>query len=104
MIFDRLSIFRGLFPRSARAAADAAMRWREIADANPALIEDVIRIGGVLAAAPRRYADGVEVPEPIDPIRMARAEGRREMALDLLALMTVSSREFLELMENSDAS
>lgn len=103
MIFDRLTFFRVLFPRSASAAVDAATRWREAADRDPGLAEDVVRIGGVLAAAPRRYAGGVEVPEPIDPIRMAKAEGRREMALELLAMMSVSSREFLELMENSDA-
>lgn len=104
MIFERMNVFRTLFPRSPVAASAAAVRWREAADLDRGLVEDVIRIGGVLAAAPRRYAGGVEVPEPVDPIRMAKAEGRREMAIELLALMTVSHQEFLELMEKSDAS
>lgn len=98
MIFDRLTIFRTLFP-TRDAAGPVALRWTQAAGRSPELIEDVIRMGGVLAKAPARYVEGVEAVDPIDPIRLARDQGRREMALELLALMTINGAQLADLLE-----
>lgn len=102
MIWDRIGILRLLF-QSRAAAGKVSARWVEAAEREPELVGDVIRISGLLALDPRRVVNGVEVPEPIDPIRLARAAGRREMALELLALMNVGAFELRELMEDEHA-
>lgn len=102
MIFDRLTLFRALFRRR-EAAGPVVARWAAAAEREPELVADVIRVGGVLAALPARYADGVEVSEPFDPIRFGRIQGRRELALDLLAMMTIGGHDLQRLMENDDA-
>lgn len=96
MILDRLSILRVLSPQR-RAAAALAARWQRAADRDPELISDVIRMGGVLAKSPARFVDGVEQPDPIDPIRLARDQGRRELATELLALMSIGPQELNDL-------
>lgn len=101
MIFDRMTLLRALFP-SRMAAAEVVGRWVAAQEREPELARDVIRIGRVLARAPVRYIAGIEAPDPIDPIRLAKAEGRREMALDLLAMMQITAAELRDLMENDD--
>lgn len=92
MILDRLSLLRILSP-TRHAAAQLAARWSRAADRDPELISDVIRLGGVLAKSPARFVDGVEQPDPIDPIRLARDQGRRELATELLGLMSIGPEE-----------
>ncbi len=99
MIFDRITLLRGLFPSRTASRAPVA-RWVRVAETEPECVGDVIRLGGLLALLPRRYEAGAEIPAPIDPIQLARAEGRRELAIELLALMSVSADEFRTLMEN----
>lgn len=98
MILDRMGILRALFG-SRRAAAEVSGRWMLADEAEPELARDIVRLSGLLAKAPARFAEGVEVPDPLCPLRLARAEGRRELALDLLALMKVSSADMAAMME-----
>jgi hypothetical protein len=98
MIQNRLTLILSAIPHR-RAAAAMAARWQMAAAGDPELIEDLIRLGGVLAKQPAEYAGGIEKLVPIDPVRMARNEGRREMAVDLLAMMNVTPSELATLME-----
>lgn len=102
MIWDRVGILRTLFP-GPREAARVAARWSAADEVDPELAGDVIRMGGVLAKRPARFEQGVEVLDAIDPIRLARDEGRRELALELLALMKVGPFELSNLMGDDHA-
>lgn len=97
MIWDRIGVLKTLFP-DRRSAGRVAARWAAADEADDELARDLIRMGGLMTKLPARYAAGVEVPEPIDPLRLARAEGRRELALELLALMKVGPFELSELL------
>ena len=96
MIFDRFTLLRAL-SADRRAAAKLAARWSKAADREPELVSDVIRLGGILSRTPARFVDGVEAPDPIDPIRLARDQGRRELATELLGLMSIGPQELNEL-------
>lgn len=78
MIFDRLGI---LLPRFARpqGAAATARRWVAARNAQPGIVADLIELGGVLRP----------VGAPLDPQRLAYEAGRRDLALELLALAQV---------------
>ncbi len=102
MILDRFSIFRALFPER-RRAADAAARWQRAYVRDNALAGDVIELGRVLALRPVLFDQGVEVPEPIDPVRLAYDQGRRDMAVQIIALMGVNNTELAQLMEVENA-
>lgn len=104
MILDRFSIFRAMFPFSGgrRVAGELASRWRRAFVRDPDLAGDLIGLGRVLALRPALFDDGAEVPEPIDPVRLAYEQGRRDMAVQLLALMGVTDTELAKLMELND--
>lgn len=105
MMLDRFSIFRAMFPFAGgrRVAADMAARWQRAFVRDPALAGDLIGLGRVLALRPVLIEDGIEVPEPIDPARLAYDQGQRDMAVKLLALMGVTNSELSKLMEMDDA-
>lgn len=101
MIFDRLAILKRLFP-SARAAQDVAWRWQRAAATEPELVQDIIRMGGILAQRTRSFdADGVEILMPIDPCRLAEENGRREFALELMAMMQIDPYTLSQLTEDN---
>lgn len=100
MIFDRLPILKRLFPSPA-AAQDVAWRWQRASQAEPGLVQDVIRMGGILAQRTRIYDDGVEVLAPVDPYRLAEENGRREFALELLAMMQIDPYTLSQLTEDN---
>lgn len=102
MILSRLSLVRALFAGDDRSAVPAARRWRAARAANPALMADLIRHGGILAQQPQRLTDGVPEMDQTDPIRLAYEAGRRDMALALLALMGLSDHELSQMMEAND--
>lgn len=97
-LFSRAGALAASF-RIRRGAVDPARRWRAAAQMNPELAADLIRLGGIMRLSARRMVDGVEVLEPLCPIRMARDEGRREMAIELLSLMQVGETELQTMME-----
>ena len=100
MIFDRLPILKRIFPTPV-AAQSVAERWQRAAQTEPGLVEDVIRMGGILAQRTRLYDDGVEVLTPIDPYRLAEENGRREFALELLAMMQIDPFTLSQLTEDN---
>ncbi|MBL4761769.1 MAG: hypothetical protein JKY93_03610 [Gammaproteobacteria bacterium] len=100
-MFDKLSILRALFP-TPQIASEIATRWQAAGSKEPKLVADIISIGAILSSPVREYIDGVEVPNPICPIRMARDQGRRDMATELLALMQITPEELRNLTENSN--
>jgi hypothetical protein len=97
MIWDRLSILGVLFPAKEVALA-VARRWRRVAKDHPALQSDLIRLGGVLILQP--VQDGE--PQPLDPLRLAYEAGRRDFAMQLLALMGTSFEDMNRMMEDDD--
>lgn len=97
MIWDRLSILAVVFPSKA-AAAEVSRRWRKVRAVSPSLQADLIRLGGVLILQP--VQDGE--PAPIDPLRLAYEAGRRDFAMQLLALMGTSFDDMNRMMEDDD--
>lgn len=88
---------------SPKEASPVARRWRMAAKDQPALKDDVLTLGGVLASQPFDIIPG-QAPQlaPIDPYRLAYEAGRRDFALQLAALMDVSQFDLKSLMENDD--
>ena len=101
MIIDKFTLLALVAPRQA-AAHRLAVRWSAAASRDPALAEDIIRLGGILAHRPMRMEDGVEIPDPVDPIRLAIQQGRRELAQELLAAMSITPFELSQLVERDD--
>lgn len=83
--------------RKGRWSTRLARRWGAAATTCPALVRDVIELGGVLAP-PLMRADGT------DTLAMSEGElafeaGRRAFALELLALMQVGPDELSQFMQ-----
>ena len=80
-------------------AGDLAERWSRARRKDPELLGDVIRLGGILTAEP--FEDGQVVD--LNPNRVLYEKGRRDLALQLCALMGVDHTEMTILMETNDA-
>lgn len=77
-----------------------AARWHRVALTNPDLAGDVIRLGNVLALQPDQYDRGMPLGAPIDPTRLAYEAGKRDMAVQVLALLGLTATELQSLMED----
>jgi len=119
MIFSRLPIIRSMhrpwisqsaapeqvseaMRKADEAAGEFARRWSRAARDQPELVNDLIRISGLLELPPERLVNGVVQPDPIDPIRMAQERGVQLLAKQLLAACQISTQELNQLMENDD--
>lgn len=100
MIWHKLTFLQALFP-SRDAAGEVARRWHRARRDQPELSLDLIRLGGVLTAQPVT-AEGDLVPT--DPLRLAYEAGRRDFALQLLAMTNLTMHELNTLMEDNDVS
>lgn len=98
-MFDRIGLIRTIFAAKSGAAA-AGVRWVRAARHDPDLMADVIRMGGILAAQADQYDRGVPLGVPIDPVRLAYEAGKRDLALQLTALMGLTPLELQSLMED----
>lgn len=78
---------------------EMARRWSRARNAQPELLADLIRLGGIMAAQPTQ--DGEVLP--LDPNRLLYEAGRRDFALQLAALMALSPMELNDLMESFNA-
>ena len=98
MIFDRMAIAfrRTMDPASKKAARIRATRWAMASERDPALAADVINMGRVLTLAPVDQADRLAAND----IQLAYEQGRRDLAIELLAMMSINQAEFLQMMEN----
>lgn len=100
MIWDRLSILQAIFPASQKAElARKVRRWHGIAKDDTRLVIDVIELGGILTGQPALVANGWPTPVLPDPQTLAYAAGRRDMALQILALMNLTPSETQALMK-----
>lgn len=98
MIWHRLSVIRSLIPQKSDAG-ETARRWRNARAVAPELAGDVIVACGLMTMQPARYQDGLSTPD-LDPHRLAYEAGRRDLGLQLLALMGVSQTELNAMMED----
>lgn len=109
-IWNRLTLLRGLANTARVVQAEAlnhqpmsetemARRWSRARVANPELLADLIRLGGMMATQPMQAGEVL----PIDANRLIYEAGRRDFALQLAALMALSPTELNDLMENFDA-
>lgn len=96
MRFRPLDILKVMFPvaagqddsRARAAAAERAERWRNVFLEDPRLGDDVLDLGLVLALGRYRLdQEGMPEAEPVDLYEAGRERGRRDLALELLALM-----------------
>lgn len=99
MIWDKVTFLQALFP-SRKVAGEVARRWHKARRDQPQLAPDIIRLGGVLTAQPMDQGELV----PPDPIKLAYEAGRRDFALQLLAMMNLTMHELNTLMEDNDAA
>ena len=97
MIWQRLPFIRALIPHKA-AAAEMARRWRNARAVAPELAQDVIVFSGLMTMQPLRATDGGYTVPEIDPYRQAYEAGRRDLGLQLLALMEISQTELNSMM------
>lgn len=109
-LWNKLGVLGGLAPtpRVMQAAArategasevDLARRWAKARTQSPELLGDVIRMGGLLTPQPMEAGEVL----PIDPYRLAYEAGRRDMALQLCAVMSLTLEELNLLMEDPNA-
>lgn len=102
-IWNRLSILSGFVPFTARnVAIRRARRWTQVARADSRLAEDLIILGGIMTAQPAILQDGWPSPDLPDPQRLAYEAGRRDLALQLLSLMSLTPLELNTLAQEPD--
>lgn len=97
-IWERLGFVRTSF-QVQEDAAEAGIRWTRAFRAEPELVGDLIRMGGVMAAQP--FENG-EVAD-LDPHRLSYEAGQRDLALRILALGNLSPKELQTLMGDNHA-
>ncbi len=100
-LWDMITPLRAMIA-TPKAARHVAQRWQAAGAADPNLARDIIRLGGVMSQSPRRFQAGGEALEPICPHRLARDAGRRDFALELLALMHIDTTDLQTEMERDD--
>lgn len=102
-IFDRMRTLQALFGAARKdEAASMGRRWRRAVTDEARLLDDVIREGGLLDFHPRVLQDGVATPDVFDPHHLAYAQGRRDMALQLAALMNLTAHDLSQMMRTRD--
>ena len=77
---------------------DMARRWQTARKGQPELAADIIRLGGLLMAQPMQ---GGQVM-PLDATRLAYEAGRRDFAMQILAMMNMSLEDFNLMTERDD--
>jgi hypothetical protein len=102
-IWNPVTILAAVIPGHARReAARMARRWTAAAKADPRLAEDLIRLGNVLAGQPAVLDNGLPTPDLPDAQLLAYQAGRRDMALQVLALMNLTPTQLNALVQEPD--
>lgn len=102
-VWHPLTILAAILPFGAkREAMRLAKRWGRAVKDEPRLAEDLIRLGGVLIGQPAQLVDGYPTPDLPDAQLLAYQAGRRDMALQLLALMSLTPLELNTLAKEPD--
>lgn len=98
IIWDKIAVLRALFP-SKDAAHQVSKRWFQAGNRDRELAADLLRLGGIMTLQPTIDGDLA----PTDPQRLAYEAGRRDMALQLLAMMNLTIDELNALTEDNNA-
>lgn len=102
-IWSPLSHLAAMLPGAARReAVRMARRWTFAAKTDGRLPEDLIRLGNVLVGQPTTLQDGWPTAALPDPQRLAYEAGRRDMALQLLSLMSLTPLQLNTLLKEPD--
>ncbi len=102
MIWRPLTTLQAVFSKPERQELGRkARRWRQAAEADSRLVIDLIELGGVLTGQPARLVEGYPSPDLPDPQTLAYAAGRRDMALQILALMNLTPTQTQALMKEA---
>lgn len=103
MIWNPVTLLQAVFPFGNRLdMARKSRRWRAVIQADSNLAVDLIQLGGVLVGQPTRLSDGWPTPALPDPTLLAYEAGRRDMALQLLALANLSPSKLQSLMKEAE--
>lgn len=101
MIWNPLTVLFGATDAPAHANALAA-RWQRAASDDRRLIEDLIQLGRIMESLPIEKRDGVSFRAAVDPNQLMIDQGRRELALELLALMNVDRAVLAQMMRDME--
>ena len=102
-VWHPLSLIQAFLPFQARReGVRMARRWGKAARDESRLAEDLIRLGGVLAGQPAMLEDGIPTPALPDAQALAYQAGRRDLALQLLALMNLTPTQLNTLAKEPD--
>lgn len=98
-VFARLDIFRRWFYGYSvdRGSYERGLRWATAADKDPALIEDLIIMGEIIQIGPMDENNTLKATD----LELAYDRGRRDLALDLLAMMNLTPYELNKLMKET---
>lgn len=96
MIWNRLAV--ALRRANLRPQRAMAQRWAAADQRDPQLARDLVRLGRVVVLSPVDGADRLALSAE----QMAYEAGRRDMALELLAMMSLSPDDIRTLMEHDD--
>lgn len=102
-VWHPLTTLAAILPFAARReTVRLARRWTRATKDEPRLAEDLIKLGGVLTGQPAQLVDGYPTPDLPDAQLLAYQAGRRDMALQLLALMSLTPYQLNDLMKEPD--
>jgi hypothetical protein len=103
VIWNPRDLLRALFAGdSLDPVRPVARRWRAAAQADPQLVDDLIVFGEVLVTTPVNMQDGLPVPMVKSATELAYEKGRRDMALQLMALMEVTPNQLRSRAKEND--
>lgn len=103
MIWHPVTLLQAIFPFEQRLdMARKSRRWRAAIKDDSSLAIDLIQLGGVLTGQPARLTEGWPAPALPDAATLAYAAGRRDMALQLLALAHLSPSKLQSLMKEAE--
>jgi hypothetical protein len=95
-----LTVLAAFFPADAkRVVAARARRWSKVAREDSRLVEDLIDMGGILTGQPAMLENGWPTPALPDAKDRDYQLGRRDMALQLLALMNLTPTQLHSLVK-----
>lgn len=89
----RLQTLMTMFTRP-RDAITIGRRWRAAAREIPGLEGDLVELGGLRMMQPHQRIEGVPEPAALGPEMLAYQQGKRDLALQLLALMGLNQDDF----------
>lgn len=101
MIWNPLTVLFAALP-GPEQASDMAARWQQARARDPRLVEDLIALGRIMESLPVEMHDGVRMRAPVDPTQVLIDQGRKELALELLALMEVDRAVLAQMMRDNE--